>query len=388
VKEIARKGKLGEVILRRSTTVQPSPAQSPVVREAAKQFSMVTAPVASGNIYRSTRSTVRTTKQGVIVTGSDLIGSVVNTTSSLWQLGTVIPVHPAYFIGTGLANYCRTYTRYRFRNLRFGFHTRMPTSTAGEIMMSLRRNAIEPSEDTTDSSFMSKVMSRNGAVIGPIWANHYADVDCDLSPRLVDAFMTDWNDNIFGELEIYVQTNNTTSEVGYVSMSYEVEFLDVIVTPHTSEIPLASACRLTPRNLVTIPAQAARVIGGSLQATSTNLTTQPDGSIWKIILDFDLSTLGTASNTLCGTLNPTITSATVATLALTNVESYNIVDGAVIYALDLGGSNVSLYITYDAAVVGGLGGLLVHDATTLTTAGTLYGAAHLVRLGYDSLSTA
>ncbi len=407
LKAISRRGKLGEVLLRKTAVrVEPDMTDAQldafVAMRRGKRNAVApgpllrrqVAPAAVATEIKSTPAATRTTRNGCIVSGTDLVGTVANSTSANWQIGALVPLHPAYYVGSVLANACRSYAKYRVKKVGFTFVTKMPTSTAGDVVLSFRNTSADPVANATgDGAFLTKALSRGGSVIGAVWSNHSCVPHVDSDWHLVNAFITDWADNVAGELEVYVQTNNTTyADVGYIMMTYEIEFTELQLTPHSASIPFASNWRRGPQSLITIPA-ATQVPGGPIKATSDALTPSDTGRgmIWRVVIDKDLSTL--AANLALGIAMPAIgETAGAATLDLSLRDSIVLTDGMVLYAAitETGSDDkIVLYANYDAALAGGIGGLIVCNASTTTaTASVLYGAAYVVRLPAKDAFTA
>lgn len=408
LKAMSRKGKLGELFLRKTAVrVEPDLTDAQldafVALRRAKRNSVApgpmvrreVAPAAMATEIKTAPAATRTTRNGCTVSGTDLVGVVTNSTSTNWQIGAVVPLHPAYYIGSVLANACRNYAKYRIKKVGFTFVTKMPTSTAGDVLLSFRNSTADPVANATgDGAFLTKALSRGGSVIGAVWSNHSCVPHVDSDWHLVNAFITDWADNVAGELEVYVQTNNITyADVGYIMMTYEIEFTELQLTPHSASIPFPSSWRRAPQSLITIPA-ATQVPGGPINATSDLLTPSIDrGTIWRVVIDKDLSTLH--ANLALAIAMPTIgATAGAATVDLALRDSLTLTDGMVLYAVTTEANNgtdnkIVLYANYDAALAGGLGGLIVANAATTTaTDSVLYGCAYVVRLPAKDAFTA
>ncbi len=378
---IARKGKLGEVMTRTTVVENPGYSQRLAQRKALTAFQPVRvtpAPVALGNTVVASRSRVTQRNNGVSVSGRDVLTTVRQVAGTAWQLGAMLPVHPAYYNGTTLANYCRAYSQYRFTQLKFTYITKQPTSVTGQVILSHRRNAVEPAEDGNAAIFIPRVMSRKDAVMGPIWGNHELKVETDSEIRLVDAFITDWQDNILGDLEVYVQSD-TSTDAGYIMLDYSVEFMTPIVSPHLTQLPLPLGANTAIT--ITAAANAAPAVGQGLNLTETGIPVTNDPyrqTVWKIVLDVDQSTI--AANFAAGFTNPRISPGALTVDYANSVTGFTLVDGATLYMLMGSTGFVQLYATYDQACAAGLGGLLVANTGVAWIAGTsLVGQGYIVR---------
>lgn len=391
---IARNGALGAAIL---SKIQPlskktASAQRGMLRKAGNRIAasngtVTSAPVAIGTSLRSQVGQVTALANGVVVRGRDIVSTVKQTSSVEWQLAALCPIHPAYYIGTALSNFVRTYAKFKFRRLAVHFITKMPTSVTGEVLVSHRRNAVEPSEDGNSAQFVSRAMSRPDSTIGPIWTNHSVEINVDDQYRLVDCFVTDWADNVLGDVEVYVNSNSA-SDAGYLMFEYECEFREAMYSPHQTTIPLGLGASqnltiaiqgYTPGT--TITSYDARMIinGGD----------QPDDryrmSVWKVTLDLDLSTIGAWKPAFT---MPVMTpgSTTISYSATTSTLSFR--DGTTFWAVcgsqaGSAGSQyipVTLYATYDQAVADSFAGVLVNSSTTAVTLTTLVGLGYQTRL--------
>lgn len=391
---ISRAGQLGELLLQKAVTGKRA-KQSAVRRnkilagEAVERMQAVqtkVAPAAYGNVVSSAKSTVRTTKRGIVVSGKDVVATVNQTPSTAWQLGALLPVHPAYYNGTSLSNHCRAYTKYAWRGVRYSFITKQPTSVTGQVILSHRPNALEPAEDGASGAFISRVMSRERAAMGPIWSNLSCEIVTRYKEANVDCFISDWADNVCGDMEVYVQSNST-DDAGYIMMEYEIEFFDTIVQPHLSQIPVATDGVGT--STMTIAALGAGAVPGwglSITATAianSAVTGNGNGRVFKVVFDKDLSTIGAGAT--WAITNPRITPGAL-TVDYASGVTVGLRDGYTAYAVTRGGNLVTLYSTYDHALAGALGGMWVNDTTGASSASTLSYRYYLVRFGEDEVT--
>lgn len=391
---IARNGAIGELVLKKTQalTSKMGSAQRAALRKASNRIAasnevVTAAPVAYGTSLRSQVGQVTYLANGVVVRGRDIVTTVRQTTSTDWQLAALCPVHPAYYIGTALSNFVKTYSKYRFRRLAVHFITKMPTSVTGEVLVSHRRNAVEPSEDGNAAQFVSRAMARPDSTIGPIWTNHSVGINVDDQYRLVDAFITDWADNVLGDVEVYVNSNSS-ADAGYLMFEYECEFRESMYTPHNGQLPLPlgastpltiSIQGMTP-GAATAAYDARMIIGGGDQPDDRYRQT-----VWKVTLDLDLSTIGAWSP---GFTMPSMTSNTTTVVYNSSTSSLALRDGTTLWAVIGSQTGVApnkylpctLYATYDQAIADSFAGALINTSLTAVTLTTLVGLGYQVRL--------
>jgi len=225
-------------------------------------------------------------------------------------------------------------------------------------------------------------MSRANTVLGPIWSTHTLDIPVSTEFLNVDAFssVTDFNANVFGEVQAYTQST-VSDTAGYLVLQYEIEFRRPIFQPHPSLIPISSGMG-TQFNVSDVANPSS---GGAVNWAATGPLISTFGAIYKVIMNADESTL-LGGATLANYCKYTTTSnASTSTLSTVTSGPITILDGMILFIACRAPSGT--YYVYgsleDAA--SGLSG-------QLTYAGTYVGISsfevngYLVRFAEQSLA--
>lgn len=334
------------------------------------------APVSIGTSITGSKPVVAQLKDGVVVTGREFADSVNEyNQSSTWQIGSLIPIHPAYFVGSTLGNIARTYELYRFRSLVFHFVSRQPTSVTGEIMLVSSRTALEPCEDGSSGNFLPRAMSRGRSVLGPLWQNHSIEIECDATWRLVDAFINaDYDDNVLGELQAYTLAA-VADTAGYIIMDYVVEFKTTMYQPHSSLIPISSG---VGQSVTLVDSSTTPTANAIAQYTNATVDAPRSGTIWRFVLNLASSTLATGTTAANALMVGTASWATSSTIANSNTN-FTLLNGTQLY-LAVTGSSIYAFASYESAQNGDGSGAVFYR-TTGSTAASLVGQAYLLRIG-------
>jgi hypothetical protein len=314
-------------------------------------------------------------RDGVRVSGRELVASVQEYALPGYQLGALVPIHPAYFIGGVMGNMARTYEKFRYKSLVFHFISRQPTSATGEIILSTTSTLLEPAEDALNANFLARAMSRGNATLGPLWQNHSIAFDVDDQWRLVDAFInSDVDDNVLGELQAYTQSA-VKDVAGYILMDYVLEFSTTMYQPHSTAIPIPLGVGAT---YTCVDSSATPTSNNSVQLTNSALTGQGTGTIYRAILNFSSSTLGTSGTAANAFKVGTAKWTNVATIASNSTDNITLIDGMQFY-LAVADTSLYVYASLEEAIEGNSSGAFFYQ-TTLGTASSFSFVAYQLRV--------
>ncbi len=199
----------------------------PLKRQPAQQPQLAAAPVAIGTTLYGAKPRTSVSQDSVRVQAQDLLAAVDGpAASSVPELGVMWPLNPCYLASGSLSMYTPYYDEYKLHAVEFTFHTKMPTSTNGEVFMAVTSNPSNNLYDTSNSNFVAKFMTTPNAIMGPVWQSHKMIYRPDQSSfrkvnPLTDASMVD---STYGDFVIYVQSTTLGSTIGYVVINYDITF--------------------------------------------------------------------------------------------------------------------------------------------------------------------
>jgi len=203
------------------------------------------APVSMGNSIQGTKPIVHPMKDGVRIQGRDFmfqLANVVSSTQTNWVLAGGCPLIPHAFVASTLRGYASMYSEFTVHGYSFHYVTASPTSVVGDVMFYVNKDRGSALLDTSNSNFMSVVLSDPNTVIGPLWKNHTA--------TYVPTFKT-YTTNILndeplrdegpGELFIYSKTgiNSTIGSPGYVVVDFDITFRTLQTNYRDLTFPIA-----------------------------------------------------------------------------------------------------------------------------------------------------
>ncbi len=366
----------------RSASAQQNRAQQTLGRGLS--MSRPTAPVAVGTSIRASNPVVKRTTEGARIQGSDFLATVEGQGVATFGLGKSALLSPAYFSSAILGNLARSFEKYRFRYLRVHYVPKVSTTTTGQIILCSQRSVSEPGLQPESGTFLPRAMSQGNACFSPLWVPAHIDIDCNMDWKLVDpSTTTDPDDCIHEELQAHVQVGST-AQVGYLIAEYDIEFKEPIYQPHSTRIPIYTGPGLRATLVDGLAVNAANddwslnEFGGT-----TNLTSMPNGTIFRAVFDIQGSTapVGAAFATMLAT---GIKWATTTTTSTTSTTAVPLIGGATLYMVVVG-SSLEIYNSIESAVAGvGSGQLFYRLATTAT--GTYNFDVALIRLGPTELS--
>ncbi len=259
----------------------------PIKNRGDNGVASVDAKLAVGSKIRSIKPKIRLGSDTARVTGHDLLSAVDGPAAATGpELAVLWPMNPCYLTSTSLSMYTPFYDEYRIRKAVVTFHTKMPTTTSGEIWMTTTDNPTLNLYDTQSVNFVSKLMSTQNAVMGPIWSS----LRINLNPKsgyLKTNPLTDASpcDSTAGDFLVYVQSSSTGGVLGYLMLEYDIEFRK---RRYTSASSMLST--LSPTLAANVVENETHVVGAPVQlANLSSLTINTGatsrGAVFEIVYD-------------------------------------------------------------------------------------------------------
>lgn len=327
--------------------------------------SITTAPVSMGNSVCGSAPVVHQVQGGVRVMGRDFMFPVasVNNVKTDWVMVGGCPLIPHSFVASVMRSYASIYAEFIVHGMTFHFVTAMPTNAVGDVMFYVNKDRGAALLDTTNTNFMSVVLSDPNTVLGPLWHNHSATY----KPVFTTYPTSIFNDESLrsqgpGELFLYMKTSqsSTLGSPGYVLVDFDISFKTLQTNPRELTFPL-TRLKYNQYGLNTPvgnPAAGAPVIvlgnGNKIDGfpTSGGLysdTAAQQGDIYKVVMMPDYGTYInlTSSNFLAAQNGIT---QTTSLLTLVNID-----DGFTCFGVLIGGPGdaglaaMVLYPSFQAA---------------------------------------
>jgi len=317
-----------------------------------------------------------------LIVGSDYAGSLYATNSSTsYEPSASVLINPIYFPSAMLGQLSRTFEKFRMRRASLQYIPSVPTSTAGQVVMTSSRSVKEPFIGGSTSSFLSRALSQGNAVATPIWK----EAEIQIGPSewcSVDALVeSDLDDAIAEEIQIY-STSTVTQTAGCFILHYEMEFSDPLLTYHSSSLPVS----IGVGSIVTLNDDSnTNATTDAILLNNSSLALSDVGSIYRMVFQTVRSTLPTGPATwpaVAKVMTTSVGSTTTFVIGSTNIT---MTTGTTLYGL-FNGSTVSLYASLESAIAGTEGGALAYQTAT-TAAGTWSFLISQVRAGSSTLIT-
>jgi hypothetical protein len=333
---------------------------NPTARGGLKPFgavsSITTAPVAIGNSIKGSRTQVVQTSTGVRVRGRDFMFAPIGTgTVATWTVAGGSPLTPAAFTDSVVANYLRTYSKFKWRGLTAHYITASPTTATGDVMFYYNKDRSSVFLNQTSSQFMPFVISDPNTMLGPQWMNHSSKFDITGDWKLCDYGMHDGiEEYAAGDLFLMSKTSTTPSP-GYILFDYDIEFSELQLQPRLLTFPISriqwqqmniglTAVAVVPTNPVSGSLTPKNKGNGISGAASVN-PFQP-GDIVKIIVDL--------TNSLPASWTSVTSSSLFAAKNGQYLNALTIQDGTTFYGVyDNGETGFALYANPTQAYDGG-----------------------------------
>jgi hypothetical protein len=343
------------------------------------------APVAIGTTIRGGKPKITRSIETARIAGNDFIGTVEGQGVSTFGLGKSALLSPAYFASTFLGNLARSYEKYRWNKLRIHYVPKVATTVTGQIILASQRSVSEPGLQPESGTFLQRAMSQGNAVFGPLWTEHYIDIDCTNEFQLIDPTTTsDIDDCVHEELQVYTQINSA-QQCGYLFAEYDVSFMEPIYQPHSTSLPIATGpgVRVVLSDQVNI--NAVNDDWALVDNSGTlGLNNVPNGTIYRCVFDLQGSTSATGATFANQLIVSTNARATTTTFSLANTN-IQMIGGFTAYGVVFG-TLLTMYTSIEGAINGVGSGQLFHR-TAVTVSGAYNFDMALVRQGVATIAT-
>lgn len=279
-----------------------------------------------------------------------------------WVMVGGCPLIPHAFVASIMRSYASIYAEFVVHGLTFHYVTASPTNAVGDVMFYVNKDRGAALLDTTNTNFMSVVLSDPHTVLGPLWHNHsatYRPVFKTYPTSILNG--EDIRTQGPGELFMYMKTSagSTLGSAGYVLVDFDISFLTLQVNPRELSFPLTRlkynqyGINFPTGGIVAGTAWNAATNGARTDGTTSYIysdSATKQGDVFKVVLMPDY---GQYNNISAATLTRATMKAGGA--AFTNV-SVNLDDGYTVYAVlyappsDGVTAGVLFYPSYDAAM--------------------------------------
>ena len=317
-----------------------------------------TAPVAVGTTIAGGKRLTQNGRDSTRIKGHDLLGTIYGpTSSSNPELGFKWSINPCYLSSGSLSMYNPFYDEYRFNSIKMTFFTKVPTSTNGEVFMSVTDNPTTNLFDITSGAFYSKFMTSQNAVMCPIWQS--TSIVWTPSERTFKKVnpLTDGSpsESTYGDALVYVQSNTGNVAVGYLLLEYDIVYRKKRFSSQT-----AMLSSLSPTVQLSFSETATHAVNGDVTVSSADATYAAAagnlyGSVWEATYD---------SNT-------TFPSAWYSSILGDTKVLQSIKPGAKLYFVAKGQSSgyysFVVYTNYPSAIACGRDNLVYNDTNTAFT---------------------
>nr|UHS72073.1 MAG: putative coat protein [Tombusviridae sp.] len=200
------------------------------------------APVAKGvKIRKQSRPMQKTTKNGVVITHSEMLSSVVTSATTLtYQCNSLIanPGRSAMF--PWLSTIAMNYDKYRFKRLHVSFVTNQATSVSGKVGLGFDYDSTDPVPQDRVEFFALTHHTE-----GPVWDSLTLPIPCDNVLRFTNTHTTTDSKLIdLGQVLFMTdQVTGTSQNIGDIIVDYEVELVAAQQALFTTSV--ASTTNLT-----------------------------------------------------------------------------------------------------------------------------------------------
>lgn len=208
--------------------------------------SNVAAPVAFGTGLSLEPPTVTRGRNGVIVRGTEFVGSAsavptLNVTAAAWDLVNIVHLNPNYFSTARLGLFTLLYSKFRFTKVILNYVTTVGTSTVGNVLVEYQPNFGETCRLWSATTFLNQVMGSGGATLMPIWENFRTVIPVESSDLkyIVPDSSSNIRDQSNGDIYIYELVGAASTNPGYFLIEYEVELSSPLYTPRPNALPYA-----------------------------------------------------------------------------------------------------------------------------------------------------
>lgn len=343
----------------------------------------VSAPTSISSVLTAMPTKTRSIQNGVIVSGREFISTVEGNGVSTFGVGKSALLAPAYFYGGVLGQLARAYQFYKWTHLVVHYIPKVSTGTSGQVVICSQDNITEPFMCPEASTMLQRAMVSGNGVMTPAWMPAKMMIQTDNVKRYVDATTNiDINSNIFAELQVLTQVG-TSQNLGYLWLEYIVELTHPMLQPHLTTLPYFTGPgqRYIFNDATAINAPDAPVL---LVDTTGSLVLQPNGTIFRAVLDIQGSTPGVGT-TFANAWNVTTLRRTTNTTFASALSNMPIVGGMTFY-LAACGPSFTIHTSLESATGGLTSGEVVQRSAS-TAVGSWEFDIALVRSGVAILPT-
>lgn len=325
---------------------------------------ITTAPVAFGNSISGSTPIVRPVQDGVRIMGRDFmfqLAAVSSSTQTNWVCAGGAPLAPHAFVASMLRGFASMYAEFVVHGFTFHYITGAPTTIVGDLMFYVNKDRGSALLDTSNSNFMSVVLSDPHTVISPLWKNCSAVYVPEFKMYTTNIFNDEpLHNQCPGEVFVYTKTSaaSTIGSPGYVLIDFDITFKTMQTNPRDLLFPIARL-KYTQYGMgyatnITISAgveAAWRTNCAKLDGTFGVITDDPAiklGDVYKIVMcpQYGAFSLVTSANLLIYSTRQGNEIAGVANQALTIDDGFTCFG---VYMAPVGGT-MMLYPTFQAAM--------------------------------------
>lgn len=201
-------------------------------------------PTIVGTGIRLAEPVVSNTKNGIIVTGSEMIPvTVASTITTAWNIVTAFRLSPVHYGAGRLGRFAQLYEEFKFSKCSLAYVTAVGTSTLGNVIVEYMANSADPNRKFASSTFLQNVMTSGNGTLMPIWKNFTLELplnDTKFHPMSSDLTFPDQNDASAGDVIVYQKNAVTSTDPGFYVMNYKIEFRGATLNPRLTSIPYAT----------------------------------------------------------------------------------------------------------------------------------------------------
>jgi len=361
-------------------------AQSERKRTPSRGMDLSVPPVSIGTTFRATAPKITRSTDSAHLVGHDFIGAVEGTGVTVFGVGKIAALHPAYFSSSMLGTMCKSFERFTWRSLRIHYVPRVASTAVGQVILTSLKSPSMPQLQGESGTFLQRALTQGNAVFAPLWTPTYIDIDCDGEWRLVNpATTSDIDDTVPEELGVFTQVA-TSGQVGYLWAEYSIDFKGALYQPQSTLIPVPTGpgLRVTLQDVAAINAANDDVLVADV-GDVLSISTTGGGAIYRFILDYPTMSPGTGA-TAANMWHVAVRSVTTTTGSAVQATTWAVpaVGGLALYLKCINVGVIQVFTSLEAAVAGSGSGQLFYRTAT-TTASSFAGDAYLVRIGESNL---
>lgn len=318
--------------------------QKPNNKLSKPQMADVQAPAVLGSVFRGGKSTTISKSSDSIALHTTVCigrpaGAVQSTVPELIALQYLNPVS----VGNDeVQNMARVYQHYQIAAANIHFRPFQGTSAGGEVMIVADSDPnFKPVNTSTNSTFYQRALATEHSLLTPIWCPAEMQLPVDTRWKVCDNANSTTLEE-FASGVVFIYADGTTNITGFLVVELDIRFKGLRFNPRPIIYGSYQGMGVRTSVTTTIP-----VLNADVVLIGTGFTT---GDIYAIQMSTTNATFGgvaTASTLL------TISSGSGTTgMTLTGSQ--------VLYARASSSTNITLYLTYDAAVGGDTSDKLIY----------------------------